>query len=498
MEKAHDRMWVTQISLINPTHYSRNVGFWHFAFCGAAPAMAAVITNPLDVARVRMQLNGEGGAGGAYKNTFDCIRKVYAAEGVAGVQRGLTTAFYREAIQNVPRLGLNQPLLSLFRDLLGTPAWEKDTFAARMVSGAICGAAGGFVSNPAEIVKARIQSGRADYSGPVHGTLQIVRKEGFATLFAGVNASLIRCSIGTTANLVSNGYAKEYLRDLPWYKEKTVDLQLQGMKDLVIDCAAGLFSGSFLSLCMNPFDNARTRLYSQPKNPDGSGKLYSGLSDALLKTVRAEGPIALFKGLMGNVMRQGPHMCIAFTILGVLERSFGRILRRQEIETLWKELDPDRDGLVSKDHFHDYVQRHSTCKITDTVITEVCQRVHKSGGDELNYEEFLEMIELMNKTVVGMFTLASHLSDKKKRMLFKLMDEDKNGTISKQEIKRFLHEVTPEHITGDLVEAMFNKANITHSGKIDRAEFDFLVSKLDYVCEDNVVCMWVQSGIAAM
>ena len=113
--------------------------------------------------------------------------------------------------------------------------------------------------------------------------------------------------------------------------------------------------------------------------------------------------------------------------------------RRQEIETLWKELDPDRDGLVSKDHFHDYVQRHSTCKITDTVITEVCQRVHKSGGDELNYEEFLEMIELMNKTVVGMFTLASHLSDKKKRMLFKLMDEDKNGTISKQEIKRFLH-----------------------------------------------------------
>ena len=144
------------------------------------------------------------------------------------------------------------------------------------------------------------------------------------------------------------------------------------------------------------------------------------------------------------------------------------------------------------------MQRHSNCNVTATLITEVCQRVHKSGGDELNYEEFLEMIELMNKTVVGMFTLASHLSDKKKRMLFKLMDEDKNGTISKQEIKRFLHEVTPEHITGDLVEAMFNKANITHSGKIDRAEFDFLVSRLDYVCEDNVVCMWVQSGIAAM
>ena len=162
------------------------------------------------------------------------------------------------------------------------------------------------------------------------------------------------------------------------------------------------------------------------------------------------------------------------------------------------QLDPDNDGLVSKDHFHEYLQRHSNCHVTDTLITEVCSRVHKSGGDELDYEEFLEMVELMNKTVVGMFTLAAHLSNNKKKLLFELMDENKNGTISKQEIKRFLHEVTPEHITGELVEAMFNKANITHSGKIDRAEFDYLVSKLDYLCESNVVNMWVASGIAAM
>ena len=351
MEKARDRLWVTQISLIDPTAYSRNVGVWHFAFCGAAPALAAIATNPLDVARVRMQLNGEGGAGGAYASTLDCLRKVYRAEGVAGVQRGLTTAFYREAIQNVPRLGLNQPLLALFRGLLGTPAWEKDTLAARVLAGAVCGAAGGFVSNPAEIVKARIQSGRADYRGPVHGTLEIARTEGAAALFAGVGASLVRCSIGTTANLVSNGYAKECLRDTRWYRDGAADLRRQSMKDLAVDCAAGLFSGAFLSLCMNPFDNARTRLYSQPKRADGSGKLYSGLADALLKTARAEGPSALFKGLAGNVMRQGPHMCIAFTILGVMERSFGRILRRQEKEALWNEARAratDRPSLANK------------------------------------------------------------------------------------------------------------------------------------------------------
>lgn len=40
----------------------RPLGWWNYVFSGVAPAGAAVFTNPLDVARVRMQLNGEGSA----------------------------------------------------------------------------------------------------------------------------------------------------------------------------------------------------------------------------------------------------------------------------------------------------------------------------------------------------------------------------------------------------------------------------------------------------
>jgi len=73
---------------------------------------------------------------------------------------------------------------------------------------------------------------------------------------------------------------------------------------------------------MNPVDNIRTRLYTQPKNLDGTGKLYSGLMDCAAQTARKEGPVALYKGLAGNISRQGPHMCIAFTFKGVLERYY--------------------------------------------------------------------------------------------------------------------------------------------------------------------------------
>ena len=116
---------------------------------GCGPAIAAPFTNPLDTARVNMQvrslllpsppqrlttttppgttantttmqINGEGGGALAHKNTFACIRHLWRTEGMAGLQRGLTTAYFREFIQNVPRLGLYAPLVATIRRLDGT------------------------------------------------------------------------------------------------------------------------------------------------------------------------------------------------------------------------------------------------------------------------------------------------------------------------------------------------------------------------------------------
>jgi len=64
------------------------------ACSGGGPALAALFSNPLDVAKVRMMMQGEGAARGAgvtsYTGPIDCIAKTYRAEGVRGVQRGLS------------------------------------------------------------------------------------------------------------------------------------------------------------------------------------------------------------------------------------------------------------------------------------------------------------------------------------------------------------------------------------------------------------------------
>ena len=241
---------------------------------------------------------------------------LWRTEGVAGLQRGLTTAYFREFIQNVPRLGLYAPLVAAFRRADGTAGnGTPDAFHQRFVAAVACGATGGVFSNPAEIVKARIQSGRYTYGGPFSGLATIMRKEGILAWFKGADASAARCMVGTSSQLIAQTYTLDMLLGSPAYRQMTREWSPTATNWLA-NCAAGLVSGVFLSCCMQPFDTARTRLYSQPTNADGSGTLYRtgvlGMIDAIIKTHRLEGVRGLYKGLAGNILRQGPHMALAF------------------------------------------------------------------------------------------------------------------------------------------------------------------------------------------
>ena len=83
-----------QRRLVDPSY--GKAGMFGMACSGGGPAAAALFSNPLDGAKVRMMMQGEGAmlASGAraYTGPIDCIRKTYASEGIVGVQRGLSMA----------------------------------------------------------------------------------------------------------------------------------------------------------------------------------------------------------------------------------------------------------------------------------------------------------------------------------------------------------------------------------------------------------------------
>jgi solute carrier family 25 protein 14/30 len=118
--------------------------------------IAATFTNPVDVIKIRLQLQGEMGQAATkqYNNVFRAAYVIVTTEGFRGIYKGVSAAWLREGIYSGIRLGLYEP----FKIMLGetdpknTPLWLK--FAA----GSMAGAVGSVAGNPADMLKVRMQA----------------------------------------------------------------------------------------------------------------------------------------------------------------------------------------------------------------------------------------------------------------------------------------------------------------------------------------------------
>lgn len=80
-----------------------------FALGGAAAMGACLFTNPLEVLKTRMQLQGELQAKGHhtvhYKNVFHAGYVVAKNDGLLALQKGLVPALWVQLVMNGGRLG---------------------------------------------------------------------------------------------------------------------------------------------------------------------------------------------------------------------------------------------------------------------------------------------------------------------------------------------------------------------------------------------------------
>ena len=281
---------------------------------GVSPALAAVFSNPLDVAKTRLQMQNElqHAKTKVYNGPIDCIAKTYRREGIRGVQRGLHVAMIRETSKCFFRIGLYDPLLSYMHDLnSGKPPIYK-----RVGAGATAGVVAALITNPLEITKSRIQATGAltnahlKYSTAREAIMDTLRKDSVWGLWKGVRVSMLRSMVWTGVQLPCNSYLKE--RWFPVRPESTVYALYQ---DGV--CAMG---SSFAALCFqNPLDVVRTRLFNQPHD----NSLYKrSLPQVFMQILRAEGPTALYKGFWAYYLRAGPHSVLTFAFIGQFKRLF--------------------------------------------------------------------------------------------------------------------------------------------------------------------------------
>ncbi|XP_054641528.1 solute carrier family 25 member 34 [Dunckerocampus dactyliophorus] len=289
-----------------------------FALGALACCAACVFTNPLEVVKTRLQLQGELRARGTYQRHYRGVLQalwvVGRTDGLRGLQKGLSVGLVYQGVMNGVRLGSYS-----YCEALGITSYHGGS----VLSGAGAGALGAFIASPAYLVKTHLQAQTVEaiavghqhnHLGVCDAFVSIYRKDGFIGLWRGVNGAVPRVMVGSAAQLATFTSAKEWVSHSQRFSPGSWLTAL----------VAASISGVAVAVTMTPFDVISTRLYNQPVDEFQRGRLYRGFWDCLLKVCQAEGLLGLYKGMGPVFLRLAPH-----TVLSML---FWDVMRQQAVE----------------------------------------------------------------------------------------------------------------------------------------------------------------------
>ncbi|XP_012690300.1 solute carrier family 25 member 35 [Clupea harengus] len=292
-----------------------------FVLSGMAACGACLFTNPLEVVKTRMQLQGELKSRGTYqvyyRNVFHAFYTIGKVDGIAGLQKGLVPGLVYQFVMNGVRLGSYAIIES--SGYIQTDG--KVSAVKSIVAGAIAGIVGAYMGSPIYLVKTHLQSQATSsiavghqhkHRGMLHALADIHKQHGIMGLWRGSSAAIPRVSVGSAAQLYTFSASKELVTNLQLFPEGS----------WLISLTSGMVSSVAVVSAMTPFDVVSTRLYNQPVDHLGKGELYRGFSDCFSKTLKKEGFTGLYKGLGASYFRLGPHTIVSLLLWDELRKFY--------------------------------------------------------------------------------------------------------------------------------------------------------------------------------
>eukprot|EP00053_Salpingoeca_punica_P018835 m.187080 g.187080 ORF g.187080 m.187080 type:complete len:302 (+) comp17515_c0_seq6:177-1082(+) len=263
--------------------------------------LSAVLLQPLDVVKTRLQLRPE-----TRRALRSVVAEITATQGLPGFWNGLRPSVARA----VPGVGLYfatlQAVSSVLKERTHLSSGLQDLLAggmSRCVSVSLL--------MPVTVVKARMESGRfSHYSKSVISNLALMaRTEGLKSWFAGTVPTILRDA----------PFSATYL--FVYHKMKTV---LEGanaasvIPAFAISMTAGLTAGVTASVVTQPQDLIKTLVQT-----DASGAVSMSVA---MRQATSTGVRGLAKGLLPRVMRRSLMSAVTWSVYEQLVATFDTVL----------------------------------------------------------------------------------------------------------------------------------------------------------------------------
>ncbi|KAL5707134.1 hypothetical protein ACHQM5_025221 [Ranunculus cassubicifolius] len=222
-------------------------------------AAATAITHPLDVLKVRLQMQLVGQKG-PLMGMGKFASEILKSEGPRALYLGVMPALVRSVTYGGLRIGLYEP-----SKYVSEWAFGSSNILLKVASGHSLG----LLQLPSRIQWKELQ--------------RIISEEGFKALWKGVGAAMTRAAALTASQMATYDESKRALLRLTPLDE-----------GFHLHLISSIIAGTVSTLVTAPVDMVKTRLMMQRGSK--SAGIYKNGFDCAFKVIRSEGPLALYKG----------------------------------------------------------------------------------------------------------------------------------------------------------------------------------------------------------
>ncbi|KAL4916317.1 mitochondrial carrier domain-containing protein [Aspergillus aurantiobrunneus] len=279
-------------------------------FGGSASCMAVAISHPLDLIKVRMQMEPGERKGGTVGTSVRIIRQ----EELRGLYAGFSAGFMRQLTYGTIRLATYEKLKE---HLKSTSATTPSTVALT-VSASLSGFIGAIPGNASDIANIRMQndaslpaSQRRNYRHIFDAWGRMYKAEGTLFFMQGMLPNCIRCGLMTACQLASYDYFKGLFgRVTGW----------DGEGSSVLHFGSSVMAALVATSVCSPIDVVKTQLM-------GLGS-WEGTSvgRVVLRMTRMEGVRWAFRGWVPSFVRLGPQTVATLVLLEQHKRVYRGLL----------------------------------------------------------------------------------------------------------------------------------------------------------------------------
>lgn len=285
---------------------------------GISGAVTRVLIQPLDVLKIRFQLQVEplsrAVSSAKYHGVVQAFRTIRQEEGIIALWKGHTPAQILSVLFGVVQFTAFEYLTKhAHTSLPSTMTTGKGKPVYHFFCGGVSGCAATIVSQPMDVIRTRLvaQGEPKIYTSTSHAIRLMYKEAGLRTFYKGLLPTLLQ--LFPHAGFQFSFYT---LFTSTWeyaMPRGTVISDSKGAKAAVCGCLSGLCSKT----AVYPLDMVKKRLqvqgFEQARVAFGRVQRYDGLRHCIVSVVKQEGVLGLYKGLSPSLLKAMATVGLIFT-----------------------------------------------------------------------------------------------------------------------------------------------------------------------------------------